>query len=364
LRAFVVVVRGEFVEVPLVVVEFAGHAADVGHGAPVQFQEQHRDAEFGGAQHGVGDDGLLADDGVGDFGGPGVQAAGERTAGQEAAGRGVAVVLAGWGTHGGGAGDGVDDDLVDEHGVRGAGGAGAAGVAAHVAVVAQGFGGGVQAGQGQAPNLLGAGAARLRLAAGAGVGHTLARRGGETAFFDQLVLLQVLDGGADVLDALVLAVVGAAGDQGVQLLVGGDLQHAERGQDVGAHRAPGSVRVAGAPAEVHPGGPGRLLPVVRPTGIVLLLLLLVVVFGHAVLPVLVLVIASVLDTPRHRHQATALLARCSPRRPPGGARPPGHEGRAQRPGSVRTKTRPTRHTDNKDKNGRVVGVRHGLIFRP
>ncbi|MET8704669.1 hypothetical protein ABZW10_38305 [Kitasatospora sp. NPDC004723] len=53
----------------------------------------------------------------------------------------------------GGVGDGGDDEFVDEHGVGCAGEAGAAGVAAHVAVVAEGFGGG-QAERGEADDLL------------------------------------------------------------------------------------------------------------------------------------------------------------------------------------------------------------------
>ncbi|MFJ9448524.1 hypothetical protein ACIRRH_43030 [Kitasatospora sp. NPDC101235] len=147
------------VEVALVVVELAGDLAHVGHRAAVKLQEGDRDAELGQADDGVGDDVVLAGDGVGCLGGPGFDAARERAGGQGAAWGRLACVGAGWGVVGGGAGDGSDDQFVDEHGVRGAGGSGAAGVAAHVAVVAERLGGGGQAEEGEADDLLRAGPA-------------------------------------------------------------------------------------------------------------------------------------------------------------------------------------------------------------
>ncbi|MFF2353563.1 hypothetical protein ACFVVL_27735 [Kitasatospora sp. NPDC058115] len=74
------------------------------------------------------------------------------------------------------------------------------------------------------------------------------------------MLLQVPDRFGHVLDAVVGAVL-VGGDQGVQLLVGGDLQHAQRREDVGAQRGRAAVGVAGGAAEVHPAGPGRLFAV-------------------------------------------------------------------------------------------------------
>lgn len=283
--ALVVALLDELAEPAVVVVELGGDGADVGHGAPVGLQEQHGVAELGQAHDGVGDHGVLADDGVGDFGGPGVQAAGQRPLGKGAARRGLAVVVAGRCAVGGGAGDSRDDDLVDEHGVGCTGGSGSPGVAAHLAVVAEGFGGGEESGCGEAEDFLaGAACAARLLGPGRGAGLLLvpgraaelagADGAGPAALLDQLVLDQVADGLGDVLRAVEGAVL-VVGDEGVQLLVGDHLEHAEDRKDVGAQRGARAVGVAGSPAEVHPGGPGRLLLVV------LLALAVVLVVVHA-----------------------------------------------------------------------------------